>query len=461
MHSGLRRRREARAFQHETRELLRLAVPVIVSQLGQVGMTTADTILVGPLGATPLAAAGLGHAIHMLGVVVAMGIIFGIGPLVSQAFGGGDVARCRRVLVQGLWVAALLTIPGTLLNFMGGDISRVLGQEAEVSALTGAYMSALAWGILPQFLFIALRQFLESMGHVRAPMVITFIGLAINVLLAWVLIYGSAPWIPALGIVGAGWATTIVRWLMLAIILGWMLLHARLQPFHGVGYRVDRPLFSRIMSIGLPIGLHFGLEVGLFTFAAVMMGWLGAVPLAAHQVTINIASTTFMVALGVSIAGSIRVGQRIGQHRPRAMRRATLATYVLAVGFMGLCAILFVAIPRALIRIYTPDPEIIALGALLLLFAAAFQVFDGAQVAGGSILRGAAETRSPMLIAGFGYWVVGVPVAYALAFPVGLGAAGIWAGLSVGLAVAAVLLGWRVRAMLWNGPFERLRAGTV
>jgi MATE family multidrug resistance protein len=460
-HVAVRRRREARAFEHELRSVMRLAGPLIVSQLGQVGMTTVDTILVGPLGPTPLAAAGLGHAIHTLFVIIAMGIIFGIGPLVSQAFGRGEESRCRFVLVQGLWVALVLSIPTTLLHLAGGGISRALGQDANVSALTGGYMSALALGILPQFAFIALRQYLEGMGHVAAPMVITFIGLALNVLFAWLLIYGVGESIPAMGVVGAGWATSIVRWVMLGVMMGWVILQSRLHPFRDVSFRLDHALLTAIAAIGLPIGLHFGLEVGLFTFAAVMMGWLGPIPLAAHQVTINLASTTFMVALGVSMAGSIRVGQRIGQHRPRAVRRAALGTYLLAIGFMAVCAILFVAMPRALIRLYTPNPEIIELGALLLLFAAAFQVFDGAQVAGGSILRGAAETRSPMLIAAFGYWGIGVPVAYVLAFPLEFGPAGIWAGLSIGLAVAAVLLAWRVRQMIWEGPFERLKVGHV
>jgi MATE family multidrug resistance protein len=438
--------------------LLRLAGPLIVSQLGQVGMNTADTIMVGPLGATPLAAAGLGSAIHFFGIVLCMGILLGMTPLVSQAFGARDLPRCRAVLVQGFWLAVLLSVPVGFMNLAGGDIARLLGQDPAVAELTGGYMSALTAGVLPFFLFMAARNYLEGMGLVRAPMVITFFALGLNIVANRIFIYGVEGWIPAMGVVGTGWATTTVRWAMLLAMLVYLLRHAEVQPFRGARLRPDRALLARITTIGSPIGAHFGLEVGLFSFAAVMMGWLGPVQLAAHQVTINIASTTFMVALGVSLAGSIRVGQRIGQHRPRAMRRAALGTYVLATGFMACCALLFVLLPRALMRIYTPDPEIIALGATLLMFAAAFQVFDGAQVAGGSILRGAAETRSPMVIAAVGYWAVGLPIAYVLAFPAGMGPSGIWAGLSVGLAVAAVLLAGRVRGSLWKAPFWTLRA---
>lgn len=444
---------------HELGGLVRLAVPLIVSQLGQVGMNTADTIMVGPLGARPLAAVGIGGAIHFFGLIICVGILLGMTPLVSQAFGAGDRVECRRVLVQGLWLACLLSVPLGVMNWTGGDIARLLGQDAEVSAVTGGYLRALTWGITPFLLFMALRDYLEGMGHVRAPMVFTLLGLGLNIAANRVFIYGIEGWVPAMGVVGTGWATTTVRWAMLLGLLIFVLRRADLHPFRGAALRLDRALLARIGRIGSPVGAHFGLEVGLFSFAAVMIGWIGPIELAAHQVTINIASTTFMVALGVSLAGSIRIGQRIGRHRPRAMRRAALATYLLATGFMGLCALLFVAMPRALIRLYTPDPDIIALGARLLLLAAVFQVFDGAQVAGGSVLRGAAETRSPMVIAGIGYWVVGVPIAYLLAFPGGLGPVGVWIGLSAGLAVAAILLGIRVRAMLWRGPFRRLRVG--
>lgn len=455
----VRPRRNRRVFLHELRELLRLAGPIIVSQLGQVGMNVADTIMVGPLGATPLAAAGLGSALHFFGVVLAIGIVLGMTPLVSQAFGAGDPLQCRRVLIQGLWVALLLSLPIAGMNLGGGQLAELLGQRSSVSALTGGYMWALTWGVAPYFLFMAFRQFLEGMGLVRAPMVITFWGLALNVFANRLFIYGVDGWLPAMGVVGTGWATTLVRWSMLLIMVGYVLRHRELRAFGDVSFRPDRVLLARILRIGSPIGAHFALEVGLFSFAAVMIGWIGPVQLAAHQVTINIASTTFMVALGVSLAGSIRVGQRIGQNRPRAMRRAALATYLLAIGFMGCCAFLFLAFPRQLIRLYTPDQEIIALGASLLFWAAAFQVFDGAQVAGGSVLRGAADTRSPMLIAAVGYWGFGTPLAYYLGFKVGLGAEGVWIGLSAGLAVAAVLLGRRVRALLWSAPFGRLKVG--
>lgn len=441
--------RRARLFLHELRALLLLAGPLVVNQLGQVGMNTADTIMVGRLGAEPLAAAGLGSALHHFALLLMTGTVMGMAPLVSQAFGAGDVDRCRRLLVQGAWVASALSVPVMGFCLAGEALSLLLGQDPAVARLTGGYMLALAPGILPALLFVAARQYLEGMGHPTAPMVVTFIGLAVNIPANLILIYGVDGWVPALGVVGSGWATTIVRWAML-VAIAVFIARQRSLPSLRISLRPRRPDLARILVIGGPIGGQFGLEVGLFSFAAVMMGWLGALELAAHQVTINIASTTFMVALGASMAGSIRVGQHIGGRRQRAMRRAALATYTTATGFMLCCALLFVLVPRTLIGLYTPHADIIELGSRLLLVAAAFQVFDGAQVAGMSVLRGAADTRAPMIIAALGYWGLGVTVAWVLAFRAGLGPIGIWAGLSIGLAAVALLLVLRIRRVLWH-----------
>jgi MATE family multidrug resistance protein len=440
--------RGGQSFAGELRGLLLLSGPIVVNQLGQVGMNTVDTIMVGPLGAAPLAAAGLGSALHYFGLILTTGVVMGMAPLVSQAFGRGDVDECGRVLVQGSWLAVLLSVPVLISCLYGRELSLLLGQEAEVAALTGGYLEALALGIPPALLFVAARQYLEGMGHATAPMVVTFLGLGVNVVANRALIYGVGDWIPALGVVGSGWATTIVRWVMLVAVWGFLGAHRSLQV-RAQRWRPEAVAVRRIFRVGGPVGAQFGLEVGLFSFAAVMMGWLGAVELAAHQVTINIASTTFMVALGTSMAGSIRVGQHIGGRRPRAVRHAVIATYLLSTGFMLCCALVFVLAPRSLIGLYTPHEAIIDLGAQLLLVAAAFQVFDGAQVAGVSVLRGAAETRGPMYVAAIGYWGVGLPIAYLFAFRYGWGPLGVWTGLSIGLAAVALLLLERVRRVFW------------
>ena len=454
-HRGGARRRAL--FAAELRNLLKLAGPIVVSQLGQVGMNTADTVMVGPLGATSLAAAGLGTAIHWLGTVVCVGVLVGLSPLVSQAHGARDPGRAGRVLVQGLWLSFFLAVPVTIVNLFGHEIALAIGQDPAVSELTGSYLAALAWGVLPFFMFTAVRQYLEALGHVRAPMVITFLGLAINVLANRVLIYGVGDAIPALGIAGSGWATTIVRWSMMVAVVLFVLRHRELRTHARGRFGPDRGTLRSILRVGLPIGGQFGLEIGMFSFAAIMMGWLGPLELAAHQITINIASTTFMVALGASMAGSIRVGHNVGAQRLRRMRRAALGAYALSVGFMSLCAVAFVLAPGALIGLYTREPGVIELGSRLLLVAAAFQMFDGAQVAGVSILRGAGDTKRPAVIAALGYWAVGVPTGYLLAFRAGLGPTGVWMGLTAGLVAASVLLAARARRVLWHYSPDKLR----
>ncbi|HEX7049330.1 MAG TPA: MATE family efflux transporter [Longimicrobiales bacterium] len=443
------RARRARLFRHELRTLLAVAGPIIISQLGTIGMTTVDTLMVGPLGATALAAAAVGAAIHTTVLMVCTGVVLGMTPLVSQAFGAGDRAACRRVLVQGLWLALALSIPLAVISLAGGPLARLLDQDPAVAKLAGGYTIALALGAPPALLFMAVRQFLEGMGLSRPPMATTLGGLGLNALFNGALIYGIDGWIPAMGVVGSGWATTLVRWAMLLGILGYLAWNPELHPFRGVHWRPRAELLRRIARIGAPAGAQMGLEVGIFALAAVMMGWLGPVELAAHEVTLNIGATTFMVALGASMAGSIRVGHHIGARNRHGVRRAITGTYLLTLGFMGCCALLFVAAPDALVGLYTDDRAIIHLGASLLLIAALFQLFDGGQVAGINLLRGAADTRTPMLLAALGYWGVGLPVAYGLGFHTPLGPRGIWTGLALALGVVAVLMGRRVRRVLW------------
>ena len=442
------RRRRERLLLHEAGALLRVAGPITLSQLGWVGLSTMDTIMVGPLGAEALAAAGLATSLHVVVLMVTLGTILGMGPLVSRAYGAGDRLQVRRVLVQGCWLALALSIPVSVFNLAGGALARALGQEPVVAALCGGYMAALAWGVAPVLLFMAGRQYLEGMGLAKPAMAITLLGLGVNFVGNRVLIYGVEGWVEPMGVVGSGWSTTLVRWCMLLAMAAYVYRHPGLHPFHGVALAPAPGLLRRIVGVGAPSGAQIGLEVGLFSFAAVMMGWFGTVELATHQVTINIAATTFMVALGVSLAGSIRVGQHLGAGNRKGVRRATLLTYQLALLFMGICAVLFLLIPELLLGIYTREPEILALGRRLLLMGAIFQIFDGAQVAGFCVLRGAADTRVPMLFAALAYWVVGVPAAWLLGFATPLGPVGIWAGLSISLAVASILLLRRVRRVL-------------
>lgn len=457
------RRRRSLLFLHELRALMRVAGPIVVSQLGGIAMSATDVIMVGPLGAEALASAGLGNAIFISVMTLCTGTLIGMSPLVSQAFGAGDRQECRRVLVQGLWLAAILAVPLTLVCFFGLPIARSLGQPEGVAQLAGGYLFAIAWGVLPLLLFMAFRQYLDGMSFTRPAMVMTFLGVGVNVAGNFLLIYGFRVRLPLLGtvdvapggLVGAGWSTTLCRWAMLIAMVVYVVRRRDLATFVGVRLAPVAAQLRRMAAIGAPIGGQLGAEVGVFAFAMVMMGWLNPIAQAAHQVTINIASTTFMVAQGTSLAGSIRVGQHVGAGSRRGVHRAVLTTYTVVVAFMAVCALAFLILPRWLLGLYTGDPRIVEVGMGLMVMAAAFQVFDGAQVAGLCALRGAGDTRVPMWITILGYWVIGAPVAYLLGFHGGWGAPGIWAGLVVSLVIVSILLAWRTRRVLWDHPLPQ------
>jgi MATE family multidrug resistance protein len=297
-----------------------------------------DTIMVGPLGAEALAAVGLAGAIHWAFLVVTTGTLFGMAPLVSQTFGAGRPADCQRILVQGLWLAALFSVPMFAVNAFGESIALLLGQDAGISATVGPYMWALAWSVLPFLLFVAFRQYLEGMSLTKPAMVITFVGLGVNFVGNSVLIYGFGGLVEPMGVVGSGWATAIVRWAMLLSMIGWVAYRSDLRPPRGAAFAPNAGLQRDIIRIGAPAGAQIALEVAFFGFAGVMMGWFGPTELGTHQVTINLAATTFMVALGVSLAGSIRVGQRIGARDIAGTKRVVLLTYVVAMGSMAISA---------------------------------------------------------------------------------------------------------------------------
>ena len=453
------RRRGARLLAHEVGALLRLAGPISVGQLGSIAMMTTDTIMVAPLGANALAAAGLGIALHFTVLVAMSGVLGGLTPLVSQSQGAGDRLEGRRVVVQGLWLALLLSLPVVALSVTGRPVALALGQDARVAEMAGAFMLALAPGVVATLLFGTLKYYVDALGHTRVAMTVTFVGVAVNVLGNRLFIYGVPGVVRPLGLAGSGLSTTVVRWAMLGVMAVYLARHPELSPFRGASLRPRLERLRRIVRIGVPIGAQLGAEIGTFSFAAVMMGWMGPSQLAAHQITLNLASATFMVSVGAAIAGSIRVGRAVGAGSRRAVHRAVVASYLVSLGFMALCALTFLAFPRFLLELYTRDAGIVRYGTGLLFMAALFQLFDGAQVTGINILRGAADTRVPMLITLLGYWAVGVPLAYGLGFHTPLRHVGIWTGLTVSLAVVGVLLLWRVRQVLWRRPIVSIAVG--
>jgi MATE family multidrug resistance protein len=380
------------------------------------------------------------------------GVLGGITPLVSQSQGAGDPLESRRVVVQGLWLALIVSVPVVALSLVGRPAALALGQDPGVAEMAGGFLLALAPGVLPSLLFSALKYYVDALGRTRVAMSVMFVGVAVNVLGNQAFIHGVPGVVRPLGLAGSGLSTTVVRWAMLGVMAAYLARHPELSPFRGASLRPQLERLRRIVRIGVPIGAQLGAEIGTFSFAAVMMGWMGPSQLAAHQITLNLASATFMVAVGAAIAGSIRVGRAVGAGSRRAVHRSVVASYLVSLGFMAVCAVAFLAFPRFLLELYTHDAGIVRYGTGLLFMAALFQLFDGAQVTGISLLRGAADTRVPMLITLLGYWAIGIPVAYGLGFHTPLRHVGIWTGLTVSLAVVAILLLWRIRLVLWRRP---------
>jgi MATE family multidrug resistance protein len=443
----------------ELRETLRLALPVVATQVGHVAMGTVDTLMVGRLGPEALSAVGLGNSVGFMPLVIGMGTLMGLDPIVSQAYGAGRFEQCGRAMRHGLLVAAALAVPVMALLLAARPLLRLLGEPAELVEATTPFLRVWSYGVLPFLAFTALRQFLQGVGVVKPPMWIMLGANLLNLAANWMLIYGNAG-APALGIVGSAWATTLSRWAMCAALAAWVFGRRDLRRFrvHASRGRVDGTLVARLLHLGGPVGMQYGMEIGVFTATTVMMGWLGTIALASHQVAINLCSITFMVPFGFAATAAVRVGHAIGRDDVAGARHAAFLCYLLGVGFMVLSASTFTGAGSWLARLYTSDAAVARLASQLLLVGAAFQLFDGAQTIGIGALRGAADTRLPMFVTLVAYWLVAMPIGWWLTFRAGMGPIGLWWGLTAGLVVVAVALAVRFHVRVRDAHLAALKA---
>jgi MATE family multidrug resistance protein len=423
--------------------MLRLALPVVLAELGWMSMGIVDTIMVAPLGPSAIAAAGIGTGIHMAFAVFGMGLLLGLDTLVSQAHGAGDHRDCHRWLVHGVVMGAALTVP--VLAACAGvwwGIPR-FGFHVDVQPLLQGYFGVVIWSTLPLLLYAAVRRYLQGM-HVVAPIAFALVTANLmNALANWTLIHGKLGF-PAFGVPGAAYATCVSRVYMLAVLVvaAWWIDRARNTGLTDVSTRLSRERFVRLWRLGFPAASQVTLEVGVFGLATALAGRLDPVSSAAHQIALNIAGASFMVPLGVSSAGAVRVGNRVGANDPAGAARAGWAAIVIGASFMSAMALLFLLMPRTLIGLFSPGPDVVTLGASLLGIAAVFQLFDGLQAVATGVLRGIGNTRMAMLVNLGGHWLIGLPIAYVLCFTLGYGVWGMWLGLSTGLIVCGVVLTW-------------------
>lgn len=427
--------------------MTRLAAPIVLAELGWMGMGLVDTMVVGRVSAEAIAAVGLGTIVFYGVAVCASGLLLGMDTLVSQAYGAGDAEDCRHSLIQGVWISLVLIPLVTGLVWLLSALLPGFGIDPSVVRATRPYLRALTWSAPALLVYFAFRRYLQSVNLVRPVMWTLVTANLVNLAGNWVLVFGH--WgAPKLGAEGSGWATCLSRAYMVTLLGVVIFRRERDLPRSPWGW--DGQRIRELLRLGGPAAAQMGLEIAVFAIVTMLAGRLSALALASNQIALLTVSTTFMVPLGISSAAAVRVGHALGRRDPQAAARSGWMALALGGGVMLAAAALLLTEPRILARLFTPEAEVIAAAATLLRIAAFFQLFDGLQVVATGALRGAGNTRTPMLCHFAGYWLVGLPLGAALCFGRGLGAAGLWVGLSTGLILIGIVL-----AVFWSRAAKR------
>jgi len=425
----------------ETRALFALGGPIIAAQLAQVSMSFVDTVMAGRVSAQGLAAVAVGVSLWMPVSVFGMGVLLSISPTVSHLFGAGKHDEIGQQVRQGLWLALVVGLVSLAAVRSCSPLLNWLEVDADIVPTTTGFLDAISWGVPGLSVFIVLRGYSEAVSKTRPMLAISILGLLANIAGNYVFIHGEFG-MPRLGAVGCGVASALVMWIMPVSLAIWILCDRYYRPF-GLFSRFDLPDRQQLwalVKLGVPIGVCVFMECSMFATVSLFMGRLGAHIVAGHQIALNVASVTFMVPLGISVAISVRVGQAMGRREVVDARRSGLVGAGLAVGFMSLTALTMATIPHLIAQIYTQDEQVHVIAVQLLVMAAIFQIFDGLQVAGAAALRGLKDTAVPMLITLVAYWGVGLPLGYGLGIARDGGPRALWIGLIAGLMMAAVLL---------------------
>ncbi|WP_152052128.1 MATE family efflux transporter [Tautonia marina] len=423
--------------------MLRLAGPVVLAELGWMGMGLVDTMFVGRLSAEAIGAVGIGHAVFFVTTIAGMGLLLGLDTLISHAFGAGKLDECRKWLRHGIYLALVLCPPLMLVCWLAGGQLERMGIDPAVRPEAETYVRLVTLSLPPLLLYTAFRRYLQAQNRTGAIVFALVSANVVNLVVNWLLIFGNLGF-PRLGVAGAAWATVLSRgWMALVLLLEIVRIDWKLGPeaWRG-GWRPERRRFRSLVALGLPVAGQLMLEMGAFATATFLVGRLDPASLAAHQIALNVASLTFMVPLGISSAAAVRVGQAIGRNDPGGAGRAGWSALALGTVFMMVAAITFVLVPRGILSIFTDQGEVIAVGVVLLWVAAVFQLSDSVQVIATGALRGSGDTRTPMFANLAAHWAIGLPIGVGLCFGLKVGVIGMWIGLSIGLIVAGTLLLW-------------------
>jgi multidrug resistance protein, MATE family len=447
-------------YKSHIRENLKLAIPVMLSNLGHVLMGFTDNIMVGHVNSTSLAGAGLALVVFNVLLLFGIGVSYAITPLVAEAHGKKDDQAIIAVVRHGFVINLIKGVFIATLVFFGKNLLYKINQPPEVVALSIPFLSIITFSLIPVMLFQTLKQFAEGLSMTKVALIIMIGANVVNLALNYILVFGHFGF-HAMGLTGSAWATFFSRIFMAVAIGAYVYYHPAFKKFRPVfdvaGY--SKRIFSKMLHLGIPSGVQFIFEAAAFDFSLVMMGWLGAQTLAAHQIAINLATISYMTTAGLASAATIRVGYYLGSRDFRNMRMAAWSLLMLAMVVMCAWAILFIAGKNWLPEIYVSDISVIPIAASLLVIAGFFQLADGTQVVCAAALRGMQDVKVPSVFILIAYWVIGLPLGYYLAFKLDMKGQGIWWGLFIGLVVTAIALFFRLRRKITevekNYAFEK------
>jgi len=422
-----------------------IALPLILGNITQICYALIDTAMIGRIGYYELAAASLVANVVSIPQVMGMGLVMAITPLVAIANGEKNVSKASNLLFNGMIMAIVAGVVLAIIVHFLAYLLPYFGQEEKVVLLSKNYLIIMGYSLLPMMIFLGCKQFADGLEFTKTSMILSLLSLPLNAFLCWLLIYGNLG-MPKLGVEGAGWATLISR---VALAVSFILVickHTTFTPFilaSKSAWKASTQTIKNLLKIGVPSSLQYFMEAGAFSVSGIMVGWLGAVPQAAHQIALNCASFTFMAALGFSMAGSIRVSNAFGRKDANALLLIGKSTIYTGLAYGIASAVLLVVSGRYLPLLFTQDAKVVAVAASLLVYAALFQISDATQAIGVGLCRGVKDVIKPTIYVAIAYWVIGIPVGYLLAFTYKMGATGIWIGLVVGLTFSSVLLNHR------------------
>jgi multidrug resistance protein, MATE family len=438
----------------EIKEILSLSIPLASAQIAQAATGFVDTVMMGWLGQETLAAGGLAASILTTVLVTATGVIFAVSPAIAEAFGGGNRKKIQQITVQGFWLCVAIAIPVMFLIAQISHLMLQFGQNPQVVRIAKIYFDVMLWGFLPALTFAMLKSVVSSLSQVRPIIIIVVIGTLFNTAGNYVLGFGKLGF-PMMGLSGLALSSVFSQWLMLIFLLVYIFKQTELRNYRLLQnlYRFEPKILQELLIIGIPIGISFAFEVGLFSVITYLMGLLGTDILAAHLIVFQSIAVIFMVPLGMSFATTIRVGQWSGQNDAIALRRSAYISMIMGAGFMIVMAIFLLIFPWQVISLYLDirNPEnarVISLAIPMFVVASISQILDGVQTTAAGALRGLKDTRIPMLLSFVTFWGFGLVSGYLLAFKFGLDGVGLWIGQAIGVATSAGVFIWRFRQLL-------------